>query len=391
MARSHQKGTVVLRGTVWYGYFNQKVIDPETGDTRWKKQSRLLGSNSEMGKRQAMDSLGRIVAQELGSSGRHDRPTQKDVVTFGWFTRNRFYPLKEGGSWRESTAASKKEMIEADILGKFGDYALSDIDKFMLQTHLNRLAKYRSAGRVEAARYYMNAIFDEAVDQDFLLRNPARKLAIPKDVRPVDKTTLTWEQLHAVLAEMRLRDWVLLAMDCTEAFRPSELFALQWKGFNYEERTIMVTQTVYRGKLRPYAKTEKALGKRHLPEGLAEELYLWMLECPDTRPEAYIFPNARKRNRATTRGFIRADNYLRRVLKPIAEKLGLLKLNFQVLRRTVATLAQELGNPKDVQGIMRHVKLGTTTDIYMQEIESNVKRTQDALYSKLVLKPKLAG
>jgi hypothetical protein len=38
--------------------------------------------------------------------------------------------------------------------------------------------------------------------------------------------------------------------------------------------------------------------------------------------------------------FIRADNYRTRVLAKLATELGLPKLNFQVLRRTVATLAQ---------------------------------------------------
>jgi len=41
--------------------------------------------------------------------------------------------------------------------------------------------------------------------------------------------------------------------------------------------------------------------------------------------------------------FIRTDNYRSRVLKKIGQQLGLPKLNFQVLRRTIATLAQTKG------------------------------------------------
>jgi len=46
--------------------------------------------------------------------------------------------------------------------------------------------------------------------------------------------------------------------------------------------------------------------------------------------EAFIFPNA-------DGGFIDTANYRFRVLKPLAEKLGIEKLNFQILRRTMAT------------------------------------------------------
>jgi len=39
-------------------------------------------------------------------------------------------------------------------------------------------------------------------------------------------------------------------------------------------------------------------------------------------------------------------NYRNRILIPLAKKLGLPKLNFQVLRRTMATLAQGKGSVK---------------------------------------------
>jgi hypothetical protein len=46
------------------------------------------------------------------------------------------------------------------------------------------------------------------------------------------------------------------------------------------------------------------------------------------------------------------DNYRSRVLKLLARELGLPKLNFQVLRRTMATLAQTKGgaHPGSQQG-----------------------------------------
>ena len=109
--------------------------------------------------------------------------------------------------------------------------------------------------------------FEEAIDQDFVQKNPARKLILPKELRPVDKTTLTWDQLRRVLASVPLRDRILLILDMTETFRPSELFALRWSGFNMDNRTITVSQTAFRGKLRDYGKTRKSLRTVHLPAG----------------------------------------------------------------------------------------------------------------------------
>ena len=240
------------------------------------------------------------------------------IATLGWFTRNRFFPLREGSTWKEETAAIRKIEIGQDILAPFGNLPLVQIDKVMLQTHLNALAKKLSAGRVQHARFYMKAIFEEAIDQDFVQKNPARELILPRELRPVDKTTLTWDQLRLVLASVPLRDRILLTLDMTETFRPSELFALRWSGFDMDARTLTVSQTASKGKLRNHGTTKQSLRTVHLPEGLANELWLWKQECPDQAPAAFIFPNSRKRNRAKKNGFIRTDNYRR----PGAEEAG---------------------------------------------------------------------
>jgi len=74
------------------------------------------------------------------------------------------------------------------------------------------------------------------------------------------------------------------------------------------------------------------------------------------------------------------------VLKKLAEELGLAKLNFQVLRRTIATLAQKKGGVKDVQAVLGHSRPDITAEVYMQEIEESVKQTLNAIYAELTSK-----
>jgi integrase len=390
MAKSHQRGTVRLEHHSWVGYLNVKVLDPNTGDSKWKKQRvGVLGAKSKTTKYQARDSLEGIIAQKTG--GTTQPRVTEHIATLGWFTRNRFFPLREGSTWKEGTAAIRKIEIEQDILAALGNLPLAQIDKVMLQTHLNDLAKKMSAGRVQHARFYLKAIFEEAIDQEFVAKDPARKLALPNQLRAVDKTTLSWDQLRLVLASVPLRDRILLTLDMTETFRPSELFALRWSGFDMDNQTLTVSQTAYRGKLRDYGKTRMSLRTVHLPNGLAYELRLWKRECPDASPNAFLFPNSRRRNGAKKNHFIRTDNYRARVLKKLAKELGLTKLNFQVLRRTIATLAQTKGSVKDVQGILGHAKADTTVNVYMQQIEDGVKQTLDAIYAELTARPKLVA
>ena len=77
------------------------------------------------------------------------------------------------------------------------------------------------------------------------------------------------------------------------------------------------------------------------------------------------------------------SNYRKRVLHKLATELGLPKLTFQVIRRTIATLAQKKGTVKDVQGMMRHSRVATTTDVYMQELPEGVRATVDSIHLEL--------
>jgi integrase len=235
----------------------------------------------------------------------------------------------------------------------------------------------------------MRAIFREAVDQDFLPKDPARSVKAPSTLRDTDKTILSWDQLRSALSSLQLRDRILLTLDMTNALRPSELFGLRWSCFDPELCQIEIKETTYKGKIRPWGKTRASLSKIPIARALADELLAWRQQCREEQqtkkhmrgpsaddPDAFIFP-------ARGGGFIDSGNYRNRVLHRLAKELGLPKLTFQVIRRTIATLAKDKGHVKDIQGMLRHTRLATTTDVYMQSLESGVRSTIDSIHDEL--------
>ncbi len=82
-------------------------------------------------------------------------------------------------------------------------------------------------------------------------------------------------------------------------------------------------------------------------------------------------------------GAIDTANYRSRILRPLAEELGIPKLNFQVLRRTMATRAQNLGSVKDIQSHLRHSRADTTANEYMQELPESVQQMVGSVYQML--------
>jgi integrase len=373
MGISHQAGSIVLRGKAWYGFYRKEVIDPTTEDVRSVRVCIRLGLKSQMTKLKARDALKAEIAKQTGQLA-DGRLLKDGSVTFEWFVCTRYFPLRQG-DWRPETAKEKTAQIEIDLIVKFGSRTIESIDKFELQTHVNHLAKTYCQDRVKQARSYLKSIFDEAIEQEFLVKDPTRTLKIPKNLRPKDKQILTWEQLRAVLDAASRRDRILLMLDMTDALRPSELFAFRWKSFD-DVNTLSITETIYRRTIRPFGKTPGSMTKVHLPDGLAAELRQWKLECPDPSPDAPMFPNA-------DGGFLDPANFRYRVLKPLREALELPKLNFQVLRRTIATRAQKLGSVKDVQSHLRHSRADTTANEYMQELPESVQQMVGTVYAML--------
>jgi integrase len=78
----------------------------------------------------------------------------------------------------------------------------------------------------------------------------------------------------------------------------------------------------------------------------------------------------------------RIGNYLKRTLKPVALRAGIMDMTFQALRRTFATHFQRYGSPKDAQTQLRHSKL-ETTGWYMKEIPASVRAAVEKMDAHL--------
>jgi integrase len=122
--------------------------------------------------------------------------------------------------------------------------------------------------------------------------------------------------------------------------------------------------------------TKKSLAPVHLPPVLVADLLAWKGKCPDSSPDAFIFANQ-------TGGFLDTGNYRKRVLKKLADTLNLPNLTFQIIRRTIASLSQTKGHPKATQGMMRHSRVSTTTDVYQQIMPEGVADMVDSIHGEL--------
>lgn len=67
--RSYQKGWIRPKGKKWYGYYEVKRFNPETGQQEWKTEAPIaLGLRSLMNKFQAREALAAEIAKRTGNA-----------------------------------------------------------------------------------------------------------------------------------------------------------------------------------------------------------------------------------------------------------------------------------------------------------------------------------
>ena len=82
-------------------------------------------------------------------------------------------------------------------------------------------------------------------------------------------------------------------------------------------------------------------------------------------------------------GDLDTGNYRKRVLKQLADTLNLPNLTFQIIRRMIATLSQTKGHVKATQGLLRHSRMPTATDMFQQVIPEGVEEMVDSIHGEL--------
>ena len=369
----YQKGTVYLQGTrqkKWYGKFRLYARD-RNGREVEKTRKIVLGSKSELCKWEAAKKLEEIIRRENGG-GSTGFLKADESVTFGWFVRERYLPMRSG-SWRPATKAKTEFEIKKYLVEKFADVPLSKIGTFEIQMQLNNLAAKFSESIVKHAYVNVRSIMRSAQKLKFILENPAEDVKMP-ETKAVRRRTMTAQQIANLIGAVEdPHDLCLMSIGLFCATRTSETFGLQWK--SYLGDRLVVHGTAYEGHLyEGKTKTEASAQAIPVPEDIQPIIEAWREICPDTSPDALMFPTSGRGPRENETVPRHAKNFLRWRIHPIAKKLGIPAelVTFQVMRRTLGTDLQQHGTMKDAQQILRHASIRTTANVYMQPIPASV-------------------
>jgi hypothetical protein len=311
----------------------------------------VIGSVSKLRKWEAEEILRKTVESKVG-------PVQEQrmdpATTFGWFIENRFVPTRSGG-WGEATKNTNIYDLKHYIVPVFGSRALGSITEDDLQMFLNRLAVQGYSESILKHCYaLLKSVFKMARKRKFVCDNPAEELFMPI-TKPVKRPTSTPEYIRALYEAIEdPRDHALMCAGLFCAPRTSEAFGLTWKAYRGDH--FVFSDTAWEGKLQEgVMKTDASFAMVYIPEQIRWSFERWRAVCPDTMPDALMFPTTRV-GKSRVPVPMRPKNFMKGRIWPIADKLGIPRkmVTFQVMRRTLATDLQDFGTLKDAQAALRH-------------------------------------
>jgi integrase len=310
-----------------------------------QRTSKTLGLVKDLTKSDAKEELAQLIKNSRQAGG---------ITLFGPFIEGPYFDFYSR-KWKASTAENNKQRIRTHLVATYPDRALSSFKRDELQDLLDSKAEM-SFSVVDHLRWDMKQIFDMAIAEGHIRLNPAQLLFTPKTAARPIRRVMTIQEVAAVFAVLLPRERLIAKLAIVGGMRPGEIFALTWA--RVAETYAAVEQRIYRG-LFDTPKTHHSVREAAIATGVRRDLEAWRALCLSTHPHSYVFSS--ERGTALSK-----DNVWRRNMLPKLEAVGLGWCNFQVMRRTHATLMRQLkADPKLVADQLGH-SVDVSLNVYAQ-------------------------
>lgn len=236
-------------------------------------------------------------------------------------------------------------------------------------TELKRLAP----GTKAKIRNLLSVLYNHAIRWGFTESNPICGPVKGSGVRQSSKREkvpdiLEVEEIQNIVAELNLRERVLVFLDMASGLRRGELAGLKWLDFDFEQLDANVQRSVV-DQVVGRCKTEASQKRVPLDEYTARDLLAWFHETPYKDPEDYVFAtSSRRAGKKRGKQPLWLSTVMRYHIQPVVKRLGIgKKVSWHTFRRTYSTLLQaNREDVKVVQELLRHGSSKVTLDVYSQ-------------------------
>ena len=262
----------------WTGYWYVYAPDGEGSEKRLQR-TKVLGRCADLTKGAAEEKLRELI--------RDARPPASGA-TFEQLAN--WYLKTNGGRWSKKWSGTTRGIFRCQILPRLGSRIAVELKKSEIQQVINEIAadpKSQSKSVVSKCLTHTRAVFNAAIEDELIEKNPALKVELPPTRRPSERF-LTLEECQRLLGICDRRDNLILRVFMVCGLRPSELFALRVN--DIEPGSLRIDETAVPNEpVSDRTKTEGSRGRVPLAPELEAELRAYVREEQITD---FLFPSA---------------------------------------------------------------------------------------------------
>ena len=335
-----------------------------------KPKSKELGLCAKVNRAEAEAMLSSILHPVNVAAGH----PSSIVYTLAKFIEEVYLPVCQS-KWKSSTLVTEGHRLKLHVVGSLGSLRIEEITREDMQSFLDQKAKVLAQTGIDHLRFRLRSIFELAMSEGVVDRNPAIALFTPRVCLPDrERLVLTSDQASTMIEALDLREKLLARLATWEGMRPGEILALQIGDVATE--SVWVRRRLYRFEI-DTPKTKRSIRQVALTKATSLILAAWVEAMPSRDPAAWLF-GSENRDKPISR-----DNVWNRCMYPKLKPVGLEWATFQVMRRTFATLSKQAG----VDAHTRSAQMGNTVNV--NENEYAVSKFEDRLAAVRLLESTL--
>lgn len=294
----------------------------------------------------------------------------------------------KGDNIRYNTRRNYEERYEKNINPLIGDMLLKDVKPLHCQNVLNQMAERYANSVIEHSRLVMWMIFDSAIENELLVKNPVTKsVKCTSGRKSKEKRALTIEEQRVFLETVHgTSNYNQYALILQTGLRTGEMIGLRWSDVDFKNKVLHVKRTMeYRYNIGQWMtgdpKTKN--GIRDIP--LTQEAITILKNQKEKLKSLKIIPIEFSDTVFLCRdGTPTKNSAYDTKLFYYCDKAGIPRFSMHVLRHTFATRCIESGmKPKTLQMILGHSNIGITMNLYVHITDDEKKKEIENIEEKL--------
>lgn len=363
-----QRPTVKATGKripVWSIEYREYYLVDGEERSRHKSKSWLRSLFTKSAAQREADKF--MIALEQGG------PRPDGSMTLATFWEDVYLPIRKR-RWTGATEVNVLSVWRNHIAPALGKMKLKDITKAAIQLHLGKLVD-KGLGRsaVDSVRVRLSSVLAEAADNDYIPKNPCRKVETPNCGPVAEARSLTEAEVRKLWDETAGRDYLVWRILILTGARIGELLALERADVlpldALPETGLRIDETRVGTQIKLPKRNKVRVAK--LPTSLRAEIEEW-IAMHDHR---LLFPSGA--GQVYYRGSDSIQAIVERGRKIVPG------LTFRQCRTTFASLFD--GDAADRTSIMGHTSEKFTLERYRKPIQERAQQSVEKMDLRLTV------